>query len=112
MTGTFSVRRPVAPGALGRMSRNPSSAWRHVDLVLVGCVAAVSALGCLMIFSATRGRNPADFDTGYLVKQLLFMGVGVGVMTLVAAVDYRRYRELDAKIRVSARHRRRSEAGE
>ena len=25
-----------APGALGRLSRNPSSPWRHVDLVLVG----------------------------------------------------------------------------
>jgi rod shape determining protein RodA len=55
---------------------------------------AVSALGCLMIFSATRGRNPDDFDTSYLVKQLLFMAVGAGVMAVVAAVDYRRYREL------------------
>jgi rod shape determining protein RodA len=94
VTGTFAARRPLAPGALGRMSRNPSSAWRHVDLVLVGCVAAVSALGCLMIFSATRGRNPNDYDTSFLVKQLLFMAVGVGVMALVAAIDYRRYREL------------------
>jgi rod shape determining protein RodA len=94
VTGTFSARRPLAPGALGRMSRNPSSAWRHVDVVLVGCVAAVSALGCLMIFSATRGRNPSDYDTSFLFKQLLFMGVGVGVMAVVAAIDYRRYREL------------------
>jgi rod shape determining protein RodA len=76
------------------MSRNPSSAWRHVDVVLIGCVAAVSALGCLMIFSATRGRNPSDYDTSFLVKQLLFMAVGVGVMCVVAAIDYRRYREL------------------
>jgi rod shape determining protein RodA len=92
--GSFTLRSPVAPGALGRMSRNPSSAWRHVDLVLIGCVVAVSALGCLMIFSATRGRNPDDFDTSYLAKQLLFMAVGAGVMAVVAAVDYRRYREL------------------
>ena len=48
---------PWLPGALGRMSRNPASAWRHVDLVLVGCVVAVSALGCLMIFSSTRGHR-------------------------------------------------------
>jgi rod shape determining protein RodA len=87
MAGSF-------PGALGRMSRNPSSAWRHVDVVLVGCVAAVSALGCLMIFSATRGRNPADFDTSYLVKQLLFVAVGSVAMAVTAAIDYRRYREL------------------
>ena len=55
---TFATGRRVAPGALGRLSRNPSSPWRHVDLVLVGCVAAVGALGCLMIFSATRGPEP------------------------------------------------------
>jgi rod shape determining protein RodA len=94
MAGAFTVRRPVAPGALGRMSRNPASAWRHIDLVIVGCVAGVGALGCLMIFSATRGRNPSDFDTSFLTKQLLFMAVGAGVMVLTAAVDYRRYRDL------------------
>jgi rod shape determining protein RodA len=93
-TTAFPTRRTIAPGALGKMSRNPSSAWRHVDLVLVGCVIAVAALGCLMIFSATRGRNPADFDTGFLTKQLLFMGLGAGAMALTASVDYRRYREV------------------
>jgi len=93
-TTTFSTRSPVAPGALGRLSRNPASPWRHVDVVLIGCVAAVGALGCLMIFSATRGRNPADFDTSFLAKQLLFMAIGASVMALTALVDYRRYREL------------------
>jgi rod shape determining protein RodA len=91
--GTFTSRRPVAPGALGRMSRNPASPWRHVDLVLVGCVAAISALGCLMIFSSTRGPNPHDFNTTFLMKQLLFVAVGAGAMVLTAMVDYRRYRE-------------------
>jgi rod shape determining protein RodA len=47
-----------------------------------------------MIFSATRGRDPSDFDTSFLVKQLLFMGVGAAVMVAVAFVDYRRYREI------------------
>ena len=93
-TTTFSSRRTVAPGALGKMSRNPSSAWRHVDLVLVGCIAAIGALGCLMIFSATRGRNPADFDTSFLTKQLLFMAIGAVAMAVTASIDYRRYREL------------------
>jgi rod shape determining protein RodA len=82
MTTTFSSRRPVAPGALGRMSRNPASPWRHVDLVLVGCIAAIGGLGCLMIFSSTRGPNPSDFHTTFLVKQLVFMAVGAGAMTL------------------------------
>ena len=44
-TTTFSTRERVAPGALGRLSRNPAAPWRHIDLVLVGCIVAVAALG-------------------------------------------------------------------
>lgn len=94
MTTTFSSRPRVAPGALGRTSRNPAAPWRHIDLVLLGCIVAVGALGCLMIFSSTRGRDPSDFDTGYLAKQVLFMGIGLGAMFVTAFFDYRRYREL------------------
>ena len=94
MTSVFPGRTRVAPGALGKTSRNPAAPWRHLDLVLVGCIVAVGALGCLMIFSATRGRDPSDFNTSYLVKQLLFMGVGFAAMVVTAFFDYRRYREL------------------
>jgi len=94
MASTFSSRTPIAPGALGKTSRNPAAPWRHLDLVLVGCIVAVGVIGCLMIFSATRGRDPSDFDTGYLTKQLLFMGIGLGAMIATAFFDYRRYREL------------------
>ena len=38
----FSTRERVAPGALGRLSRNPAAPWRHIDLVLVGCIVAVA----------------------------------------------------------------------
>jgi rod shape determining protein RodA len=93
-TTTFSSRSPVAPGALGRTSRNPAAPWRHLDLVLVGCIVAVGALGCLMIFSSTRGRDPSDFDTSFLAKQILFMGIGFVAMVVTASIDYRRYREL------------------
>ncbi|MGH9273460.1 MAG: rod shape-determining protein RodA [Acidimicrobiales bacterium] len=94
MTTTFSSRTRVAPGALGKTSRNPAAPWRHLDLVLVGCIVAVGALGCLMIFSSTRGRDPSDFDTSFLAKQVLFMGIGFLAMVVTAFVDYRRYREL------------------
>ncbi len=93
-TTSFSTRNRVAPGALGRMSRNPAAPWRHMDLVLLGSIVAVAGLGCLMIFSATRGSDPADFDTSYLSKQLLFVAIGAPFMFLVAMIDYRRYREV------------------
>ncbi|MGV3760656.1 MAG: rod shape-determining protein RodA [Actinomycetota bacterium] len=94
MTTTFPGRTRVAPGALGRTSRNPAAPWRHMDFALIGAVAAVSALGCLMIFSATRGRDPSDFDTSFLTKQMLFVAVGLGAMVVTAFFDYRRYRDL------------------
>lgn len=89
----FSSRNQVAPGAAGRLSRNPSAPWRHIDLLLLGCVLAVCVLGCLMVFSSTRGSDPTAFDTTLVAKQALFMGVGIVLMALVALVDYRRYRE-------------------
>jgi rod shape determining protein RodA len=92
-TTVLTGRERVAPGALGRLTRNPAAPWRHIDLVLIGCIVAVASLGCLMIFSATRGRDPSDFDTSFLTRQLLFMAVGAGLMMVVAMVDYRRYRE-------------------
>jgi len=94
MATTFSTRTRVAPGALGRTSRNPAAPWRHMDFALIGAIAAVSVLGCLMIFSATRGRDPSDFDTSFLTKQMLFVAIGFGAMIVTAFFDYRRYRDL------------------
>jgi rod shape determining protein RodA len=76
------------------LRRNPASPWRHVDLVLVGAVLAVAALGCLMVFSSTRGRDPSHFDTFFLVRQAGFVAAGVVIMAAVTMVDYRRFREL------------------
>jgi rod shape determining protein RodA len=69
------------------------AAWKHVDVVLVSCVAAVSVLGALMILSSTRGTDPDAYDTSFLRKQVLFIAVGVVGMVLVTLVDYRRLRD-------------------
>jgi rod shape determining protein RodA len=91
---TYSSKRRVAPGALGSLRANPASPWRHVDVVLLGSVLAVAALGCLMVFSSTRGRNPDSFDTYFLQRQLVFVTAGAVLMVLTTLVDYRRYREV------------------
>ena len=69
------------------------AAWKHVDLVLLGCAAAISALGALMILSSTRGTDPDAYDLSYLRRQVLFIGIGVVGMVLVTLVDYRRLRD-------------------
>jgi rod shape determining protein RodA len=93
--------RVLGPAGIGRGRRREDSlfhprapaAWKHVDLVLLGCALAVSALGALMILSSTRGTDPDAYDLSYLRRQVLFIGVGVVGMVLVTLVDYRRLRD-------------------
>ncbi len=77
--------------------RRHQASWRrlllHVDVVLVLCTLAVSALGVLMVYTATRaqlvqaGLNPHH----YLDRQAVWTLLGLVAMILVASVDYRRY---------------------
>jgi rod shape determining protein RodA len=73
--------------------RRVDPAWRHLDLLLLLCSAAISALGVLMILSATRGTDPDAYDLSFLRRQLMFEGMGIAAMVLVAMVDYRRWRD-------------------
>ena len=72
-----------------------ASAWRHVDLSLVGAVLSIAALGLVMIYSATRealeqqGADPQRF----LQRQALFVAIGIGVMVATAVIDYRVFRD-------------------
>src|SRR5215510_8475007 len=88
--------RPTRPRRRGEENwfrdRAPA-AWKHVDLVLVTCVGAVSVLGALMILSSTRGTDPDSYDTSFLRKQVLFIIVGVVCMVAVTLIDYRRLRD-------------------
>jgi len=85
--GSFS-RTPA-----GRLGSNPASPWRHLDLALVGTVAAIAAIGTLMVYSATRGAT-APYDTSFLKRQGMFVLIGLGLMVLTASIDYRRFRDL------------------
>jgi rod shape determining protein RodA len=76
----------------GRLRSNPTAPWRHLDVALIGCVAAISAVGILMVYSATRGSTE-PYDTSYLKRQALYVVVGFALMGVTALVDYRRYRD-------------------
>ena len=103
--GALDLGRAPARGlsgtrALGRRRRDDSwfhprapAAWKHVDLVLLGCALSVSALGALMILSSTRGTDPDAYDPSYLRRQVLFIGIGMAGMVAVTLVDYRRLRD-------------------
>ncbi|HLI23668.1 MAG TPA: FtsW/RodA/SpoVE family cell cycle protein, partial [Acidimicrobiales bacterium] len=71
------------------------SHWRHVDVVLALVTVAIAAVGCLMLYTSTRAQLEANGlpPTFYAKKQLIFMAIGVVVMLVVAAIDYRKYRD-------------------
>ena len=76
--------------------RDRAVLWHHLDLGLISIVVVISTLGALVVYSATRGPateiQPAD--TSFLYRQILFIAAGLGVMTFVAAFDFRRLRHM------------------
>ena len=87
-----TVPRTVPRSPASTLRRNPSAAWRHLDLVLVGCVVAVSGLGALMVYSATRGPVP-PYTLTFLEKQALYVLIGFVVLAVTVAIDYRHFRD-------------------
>jgi len=81
------IRRPLT-----NFSRNPASPLRHVDVVLVAMVAAVSLFGALMVYSATRGPGP-DYNGSFLKKVLVFLVLGGALSAGIALFDYRKLRD-------------------
>ena len=72
---------------------DPWSPWLHVDIALVLSSVALAVIGAFMVFSATRGNDPALYDRSYFNRQLLFLGVGVVAMATAAYFPYRRIRD-------------------
>ena len=88
--GTFSSRpRSLAARAFAR-----NSVLRQMDWVLIVVVSALSAIGVLLVWSATQpsllaaGANPHT----YLKKQLLWVVIGLILMFAVSFIDSRRLR--------------------
>jgi rod shape determining protein RodA len=71
------------------------SLLRHVDLTLVLVALALSGIGAVMVYSATRAQLvAAGVDPHYfLVRQLVYVALGVVVMVVAALFDYRRYEQ-------------------
>ena len=62
--------------------------WRHFDWTLFTIVIVLCLIGIAMIYSATvTAPDPALEDVW--VRQVAFFGIGVVVLFVVAAIDYR-----------------------
>ncbi len=69
--------------------------WRNFDLVMLTAVLALVAYGIAMIYSASQ---VVEFEPGILnnppVRQLIFALVGLVILGMFAAIDYRFYRRV------------------
>lgn len=74
---------------VGRSPRDPASPRHHIDPILLGCVGFLAVVGIVAVYSSTRGPGPT-YSTSYLYKQVLFVGVGAGLMAALTTVDYRK----------------------
>ena len=79
------------PGRAAYVGRDRAAPWRHLDVTLLAAVIAIAGLGVLMVYSASR--NLGVDDTFFLRRQAVFALIGLGVMGVMATVDYRVFRD-------------------
>ncbi len=78
----------------GRYSDEPQRWWLVVDPLLIVCTLAVTAIGALLVYSATRGpvSELVPPDTSFLRRQVAFAAIGLAFAAAASWLDVRRLR--------------------
>lgn len=64
--------------------------WRNFDFALLGSAVILAAFGVTMIYSATLATDLGGWSLASLpLRQTLYIVVGLGVLAVLAAMDYR-----------------------
>jgi rod shape determining protein RodA len=90
MTLPLMHRRPDR--GLGNIRSSPADPSRNIDWVLLMAQAALSVIGCFIVFSSSRTRVPGDLFY-YTTRQVLFTLVAAFVMFVVMSIDYEWWKE-------------------
>jgi len=82
---------------LGRVAGSPTSAPARVgpaDAVLIATVVAIVAFGVVMVYSASAVFASQQYHDGqhFLVRQAIYAIFSIGLMVVLARIDYHRYR--------------------
>ena len=92
-TSYRSPRYTPQRGAVGRLLARESP-LRRMDWVLVAAAVALSGIGSLLVWSATRSRS--DINHGdpqyFLVRHLLNLAVGMGLCVAIVLLGHHRLR--------------------
>lgn len=79
----------TTPPSRIRVTQDMTAAWRHIDLSLIVLVLVTSAYGAVLVYSTSRHGS----DPNLVLRQIVFIALGVVAMAATAAVDYRRLRD-------------------
>lgn len=79
------TRRPDS--GLGNIRRSPGDPSRNIDWVLMTVQWLLIAIGCFVVFSASRTRIVGD-PYAFVNRQVVFAIVGAVVMSIVMSLDY------------------------
>jgi len=65
--------------------------WRELDWVMLSCVAAITTLGMLMVYSTSR--NLVDDPYYFVKRQGAALVLGIAAFLLILRIDYRKFRD-------------------
>jgi len=91
---TLLSRKPDR--GLGNIRSSPASPSHNVDWVLLLAQAALTVIGCAIVYSATRTRTSDPYR--FLTRQVLFAVIATVVLVVVMSIDYGWFRQRAAVI--------------
>ena len=95
---TLLVRRKPDSG-LGNIRSSPAAPSRNVDWTLLLSQAALTVIGCFVVYSASRTRRDDPFY--YTTRQVLFAIAAAIVLAVVMFVDYDWFRHRSRQLYVA-----------
>src|SRR5439155_17228419 len=107
--GRFQDHRLLLPRRAARGQARDDSLMldsrsiRHFDYLLLLLAVALVGYGCVLIYSASANAHPEGIGLGHpLLKQVIFAILGLGVMAIVAWLDYRIFGQMAVGLYVVA----------
>jgi rod shape determining protein RodA len=95
---TLLVRRKPDSG-LGNIRSSPAAPSRNVDWTLMLSQAALTVIGCFIVYSASRTRRNDPFY--YTTRQVVFAIASAVVLAVVMIVDYDWFRHRSRQLYVA-----------
>jgi cell division protein FtsW len=93
MASTMDDREDTEPTVLAAQAPARPAAAGGIDVILLGAVLALVALGTVEIYSASAVYAEQKLGNAqyFLIKQLIYAGLGLGALAAGARIDYARY---------------------